>query len=167
VLRIALILTLAAVAAADSATAATVDRSPYLWATVNVCDTQKSPDTLGVRASMPGSGRKGETMYMRFRAQFYSRVDNRWHNFVAPGTDSGFVSVGSARYKSRQSGWSFEFSPKPGETFSLRGIVGFEWRQGKKVVRRATKRTTTGQETTVGDPPGYSKATCDISAPAA
>jgi hypothetical protein len=39
-----------------------------LWATVNVCDTERSPDAMGVRASMPGNG-KPQVMFMRFTAQ--------------------------------------------------------------------------------------------------
>jgi hypothetical protein len=146
----------------STAHAETVDRSRHLWATVNICDTAKSPDTIGVRASMPGSGKAGERMYMRFRAQFFSQVDQKWHNFIAEGTDSGFVSVGSAKYKARQSGWTFPFKLQPGQEFTLRGAVSFEWRRGDKVVRRAAKRTSKGHTTALSDPKGYSVATCVI-----
>jgi hypothetical protein len=142
--------------------AETVDRSRDLWATVNICDTPQSPDTLGVRASMPGSTRKGERMYMRFRAQFFSDTDNRWHNFTTAGTDSGFVPVGSARYRARQSGWTFPFELAPGQRYELRGVVNFEWRKGRRVVRRAVKRTTSGRKPDVAEPKGYSAATCVI-----
>ena len=145
---------------ASPAHAATVDKSRHLWATVNICDTKNNPDTIGVRASMPGSGRRGERMYMRFRVQFFSQVDQRWHNFLAPGTTSSWVSVGSARYKARQSGWSFPFELEPGQEYQLRGAVSFQWRRGKKVVRRAAKRTSKGHRTALSDPEGYSAATC-------
>ena len=49
-----------------------------LWATINVCDTAKHPDTIGIRASMPGSGTKGERMYMRFQVQYFQRVGQQW-----------------------------------------------------------------------------------------
>src|SRR5256885_2576008 len=68
--------------------------SPLLWATVNVCDTPQNPDTIGIRGSIPGSGRSGEQMYLRFRVQYYSRGENRWHN-ITRGADSGWVAVGS------------------------------------------------------------------------
>ena len=146
----------------STAHAGTIDDSRLLWATVNICDTQKSPDTIGIRASMPGSGKTGERMYMRFRVQFLSTVDNKWHNFLAEGTDSGFVSVGSARYKARQSGWTFPFKLDQGQQYTLRGAVSFQWRRGTKVVRRAGKRTTKGHTTALSDPKGYSTANCVI-----
>jgi hypothetical protein len=143
-----------------TAQAQTVNQSRHLWATVNICDTPSSPDTLGVRASMPGSAKKGERMFMRFRVQHFSTVDNLWHNFLAPGTDSGFVMVGSASYKARQSGWTFPFTLRPGQTHEVRGVVNYEWRRGGKVVRRAAKRTTKGHKTALSEPKGYSAATC-------
>jgi hypothetical protein len=133
-----------------------------LWATVNVCDTKGRPDTVGLRASMPGSRRKGETMTMRFQVQYYSEPDRLWHNFLGAGTDSGRVTVGSARYKARQSGWSFPFRPRAGESFLLRGVVTFEWRRGSRIVRRVTRRTTSGHRPSVADPNGYSAANCRI-----
>jgi hypothetical protein len=30
--------------------------TPELWATVNICDTEKNPDSMGIRAGMPGNG---------------------------------------------------------------------------------------------------------------
>src|SRR5689334_5834249 len=61
----------AAPAAVHAADAPTVDESPYLWATINICDTAKHPDTIGIRASMPGSGKAKERMYMRFQVQYW------------------------------------------------------------------------------------------------
>ena len=156
---LALLTALAALAPA-TAGAQGIERSRLLWATLNICDTAKSPDTVGVRASMPGSGRKGERMYMRFRAQYFSEVDNRWHNFLAEGLDSGHVEVGSARTRARQSGWSFPFRLEPGQRFELRAVVEFQWRRGRRVVRRIARRTRGGHRTTVADPKNYSAATC-------
>jgi hypothetical protein len=144
------------------AQAGTVDKSRHLWATVNICDTPQSPDTVGIRASMPGSGKARERMYMRFRVQYFSSVDGLWHNFLAEGTDSGFIAVGSARFKARQSGWTFPFALDPGQQYELRGVVNFEWRRGKKVVRRATKRTSKGHKTALSEPKGYSAASCVV-----
>ena len=137
--------------------------SPLLWATVNVCDTKNSPDTIGIRGSMPGSAVRGERMYMRFQVQYLSKSEQRWHN-ITQGADSGWVSVGSARYKARQAGWSFRFAaPTDGSTELLRGAVTFEWRNGPVVVRHARKRTTAGHASAAGsDPAGYSAAVCEI-----
>ena len=145
-----------------TAGAQTADRSARLWATVNICDTAKNPDTLGVYASMPGSGKRGERMFMRFRAQYFSLRDELWHNFLSRGNDSGWVAVGSATSVATRSGWKFTFAPRSGQRYRLRGKVNFEWRRGDKVVRREVRRTRGGHPSSVGDPRRYSAATCEI-----
>jgi hypothetical protein len=141
----------------------TVEASPLLWATVNICDTAAHPDTIGVRGSMPGSRDGREVMYMRFQVQYFSAADDRWHR-VRSGGDSGFVRVGRARFESRQAGRSFRFAPRTGAVL-LRGVVTFEWRRDGEVVRRARKRTTRGHRSSAGaDPKGHSAPTCTISA---
>ena len=163
-----LTLSLSAVAAVPAPAAKhkprTVYESPLLWASINVCDTPTNPDTVGIRGSMPGSGVRGEVMFMRFQAQYFSNSEQRWHNIVQ-GADSGWVTVGSARYKARQAGWSFRFVPPPdGTSHRLRGAVTFEWRKGDKVVRRARKSTTADHVSQAGaDPPDYSAAVCEVS----
>jgi hypothetical protein len=157
------ILLLAAPAAALGDHARTIHRSRLLWATINVCDTLARGDTIGIRASMPGTGLRQERMFMRFQVQYLRRSDNRWHNIGRTG-DSGFVAVGSARFRARQAGRNFVFRPPPaGGSWLLRGAVTFEWRRDGEVVRRARKRTTAGHATRMGaDPPGFSAATCEI-----
>jgi opacity protein-like surface antigen len=156
---------LTAAAAAAAADAPTVDKSPLLWATINICDTVKHPDTIGIRASMPGSGKQREKMYMRFQVQYFRTSIGKWAPTDAT-VDSGFQSVGSAMFRRRESGWNFSITPPPeGQTYRLRGIVSFEWRLGKKVVRKAQKRTRSGHKGTFGaDPKGASAAECVIKA---
>lgn len=137
--------------------------SRFLWATINVCDTLKQPDTIGIRASMPGSGKKGETMWMRFRVQYFSAADDMWHNLSKRG-DSGFDKVGSAKLQHRESGVVFRFAPSAAGSYQLRGKVYFQWRRGRKVVRRTAVLTTAGHRSAAGsDPPGYSSDTCVLS----
>jgi hypothetical protein len=164
-LAVAIVTALTAAAPAV-ASARSLVTSPLLWATVNVCDTADNPDTIGVRGSMPGSGRSGEQMYIRFRVQYFSRSEGRWHN-ITRGADSGWVAVGSARFRVRQAGWSFRFlAPTDGTTDLLRGVAVFEWRRGDKVVNHAQKRTTARHRSATGaDPPGYSSSNCEISGP--
>jgi hypothetical protein len=162
-----LFLSAAAIAPTANALAAKPDR---LWATVNICDTLRFPNQMGVRASMPGNGTR-ERMYMRFRAQFLNTTKNKWFN-VKGNADSGWVLAGSARFVSREAGWTFSFSaPAAGSSFTLRGLVNFQWRVRKRVhgklrtviVRRSREITQGGKKSPVGaDPPGYSSGTCDI-----
>jgi len=139
-------------------------QSPLLWATVNVCDTPGNPDTIGIRGSIPGSGRARERMFLRFQVQYFDTADRLWHN-ILEGADSGFVDVGSARFRARQAGWSFKFVPPAGGgTHRLRGAVTFEWRVGDEVVRRARKRTRSGHRSAAGaDPAGFTASVCEIS----
>jgi len=142
---------------------ATVDASPLLWATINICDPAERPDTIGIRASMPGSADGRERMFMRFRVQYLSDADQKWHN-VTQGGDSGWRFVGLARYEARRSGRDFRFAPPTDSpSILLRGKVSFEWRLKGEVTRRASKLTTKGHSSKVGSvPPGYSAETCTI-----
>src|SRR4051812_21078714 len=105
--RRALIITLigAAVGPVAVAQAAAADDAREPWATVNVCDTDAAPNTVGIRASMPGSRSGQEERYMRFVVEYHSRADERWYR-IAAGGDSGYLSIGKGR-KARQFGRSF------------------------------------------------------------
>ena len=158
----ALVLATAAapLALADARHGGVASRRP--WATVNVCDTGRWPDTIGIRGSMPGSRDGREAMWMRFQVQFLATGDGKWHD-VPEGGDSGFVYVGPARDRARQAGRSFRVSPRKGEQIVLRGRVFFEWRLKDSVVRRASARTRRGHRSSAGsDPPGYSASTCTV-----
>jgi len=165
------VLLLAAVAlpVASSNAVVTVDGSRHLWATVNFCDPETPPEgigpnTIGIRASMPGSRDGREIMYMRFRLQFFRDADSKWHNVTSGLSDSGWTRVGFARYKARQSGRYFRFMPPTGKpTVLLRGKVNYEWRLRGEVVRKAVKVTSKGHRSSAGSyPAGYSEATCTI-----
>jgi hypothetical protein len=148
---------------ADAARRPSVYQSPLLWATVNACDTADKPNTIGIRASMPGSGFTKERMFVRLQVQYVSALDGKWHN-VGEGGDSGWLPLGSGRFRARQAGTDFTFkAPDAGRTLRLRGAATFEWRVGDDVVRRARKRTEAGHPGTRGSsPPGFSAATCDL-----
>ncbi len=138
--------------------------SPDLWATVNVCDTAGAPNTIGIRASMPGNG-TAERMYMRFEAQWYSPARR---SFVPTGASSRWIAAGSARYRSSQAGFNFQFADPPAATaFVMRGKVSYEWRARRAertvVVRRASRLTRAGiRGVAGGDPQGRSDAHCLI-----
>src|SRR4051812_4418390 len=124
----------AAAPAAPAAPARVIPVGPQLWATVNVCDTPAHPNTMGIRGSMPGTGDPRDRLFMRFKAQYFNRIDRKWHNFSRK-VDSGWVGVGSGRWDVRQSGWEFTFKPPAdGRAFTLRGFAYFQWRRGTTVV---------------------------------
>jgi hypothetical protein len=140
-----------------------------LWATINVCDTAKSPNQMGVRARMPGDGTH-ERMYMRFTAQF--KAGKKW-TVVSGRGRSGWLYAGSALFRNQELGYTFSFdAPKPGTGYLMRGVAQFEWRAkrrhhpGFRVVRRSHKRTAAGHPTKPAQPAGFSAATCRITTPA-
>jgi hypothetical protein len=143
---------------------AQANAAKYLWATVNVCDTPKAPNTVGVRGSMPGNGTR-QRLYMRFEAQYFDELKDR---FVSTGSRTRWMRVGSARFKSTQAGFSFAFTDPPaGSEFRMRGIVGYQWRarrKGRLVVVKRARRITRGGVRGVegGDPRGFSAASCVI-----
>ena len=138
-----------------------------LWATVNVCDTLASPNTVGVRASMPGT-RVRRRLLMRFGAEFFDTAKGA---FVRTGERSRWLRVGRGASESVQSGFDFRFDgPSVGSAFTIRGVVDFRWmgrRKGRwRVVKRATRITRAGiRDVEDADPPGYSRAVCEIKGP--
>jgi len=127
-----------------------------VWATVNVCDTAKQPDAIGLRASMPGTPR-GARLSMRFQVE-YRTTDGRWDDVA--DADSGWRAVGTAKGAPVEYGWSFTFA-KRSTPVTLRGVVKFRWRQGDRLPRQQEAATEAGHASKAGaDPAGYSAATC-------
>jgi hypothetical protein len=168
----ALVALVAAVFACSDAGAAPPPKD--LWATVNICDTIAHPNEMGVRASMPGDGRRRERMWMRFHAQFYKAKTRQWFDVKGNGV-SPWQYVGRARVKSQQAGYTFAFAaPSAGNAFVLRGVVDFQWRVKRRtrtgrlrtVVVRTLHANTKGDHPSDGaDPPGYTSGTCEIRSP--
>jgi hypothetical protein len=140
-------------------------RASHLWATVNVCNTAKKPNTVGIRARMPGDGTR-RRMWMRFRTQFYSDADLAW-KYVTSGGRSPWIEVGSALFAFKETGYEFTFDPPgAGQSFLFRGVVEFQWRRGRKVIRRTRKFTEAGHRTRGADPKNFTAARCRINGPA-
>ena len=153
--RLATCLAVTAALAAPAAAAARPAQTDRLWATVNVCDTAKHPNEVGIRASMPGTPR-GTSRRMRFRVQW--RDGSRWR--YVGRADSGWRKLTRARGRAIESGWGFEFEP-PAKAITFRGVVTFRWVRNGRVVARATEITERGHRSTAGaDPSTYSAATC-------
>jgi hypothetical protein len=120
-----------------------------VWATVNVCDTARHPDEIGIRARIPS---RGASAALRYRVQ-YRDPAGRWR-YVA-NADSGWRRAAGAT----ETGWSFEVAGRG--TRVLRGVVAFRWSRHRKVVRRARRVTEGGHRSTAGaDPKDFSAATC-------
>ena len=164
-MRIFLLSLAAVLVAAAPAAARTPDprTSSDLWATINVCDTAAHPDTIGIRGSMPGIGRK-TGLWMRFQVQFLSSDDGKWHN-LDESADSAWKKIGTARNRVIESGQNFTFRPpEGGGAHTLRGAVWFKWAFKGRTLRKLREITESGHRSTAGaDPDGYSAAICQIS----
>lgn len=136
--------------------------SRELWATIDVCNSAKEPDTVGVRGSMPNDGHEKDAMYMRFQLEYMDPQSKSW-SVPAHGADSGFIALGSAK-SGRQGGTSFQLSVAKGQPgYTMRGLVTFQWRRAGRIVHQTTRTTSAGHPNVVrADPPGYSAADCTI-----
>lgn len=141
-------------------------KSPDLWATINVCDTPKHPNTIGVRGSMPGLGNRRSRLALRIVVQYKNKQDGTWRAGGA-GADSGWKRIGSTLRQVIESGQNFTFKPPTdGGSHLLRGEVRFRWTRKGKVVARQRRITQAGHKTTAGaDPKRYSAAQCEITQP--
>jgi hypothetical protein len=126
-----------AVASAHSNRSDAGDDRPF-WATVNVCDTENSPNALGIRTSVPGNG-SHQHIFARYTAQWWSEDDQQWLTVGGSGV-TPWVAVGNADMASLQAGWTFSFvQPPEGTTYVMRGAVELQWRDtaaAAKHVRR-------------------------------
>ena len=161
------LLAAAAAAAALALTPPAAAEARHQWATINVCDTSRSPDRMGVRGHAPGTGKR-ERIYMRFQAQF--RREGRWRNVPGEGR-SPWLYAGSALFRFQETGWTFRFdAPAAGQSFLMRGVASVEWRDRRRrrgrlvwvVTKRARLITEGGHRTVGADPRGFSAATCRI-----
>ncbi len=136
-------------------------RSRELWATIDVCNSPKQPNTVGIRGSMPGDGKPTDKLYMSFGLEYLDAV-NQWA--ALPSSSSGWVLVGAGSSSARQSGWSFTLKPPQGRgKFVLRGMVGFRWMRSGHQFAHATLPTTAGRKALVGaEPEGFSAAKCSL-----
>ena len=115
--------------------AAAAAKDTTYWATVNVCDTTKQPDQIGIRAAMPGTP-KGARLSMRFRVQYKAGED--WKDVA--DADSGWVNVGVAKGPMLEYGWSFTFAKGTKSTL-LRGCPSRPRRPPRPVIAPARART--------------------------
>ena len=148
-------------AIAPSAGAATKN----LWATINVCDTRRHANTVGIRGSMPGLGHKPSRLQMRFLVE-YRDEDGEWRA-ARDGADSGWQTAGRTIRQVVESGHNFTFEPPPrGSAHRLRGLVRFRWQRRGDTVAYQRRFTEAGHRSTAGsDPKNYSAGSYEITRP--
>ena len=143
------------------------ERSPDLWATVNVCTSTPTQDTVGIRGQMPSLGITA-TLLMNLSVSYWN--GSTFAPVPAnpgqptPGTASDSLSLGQGTHGIHQGGVNFNITPPAsGSTYVVRGTITFEWKVGSKVVGTVTRNTGHGYANVgFGNPPGYSAGTCTL-----
>jgi hypothetical protein len=135
----------------------TAEQSPNLWATVNICNTPRHRDQIGIRAQLPGLG-FSSTLSLHIQVLYWT--GKKFKLDPDPGA-SKLIKLGPAVNGTRQGGWNFQFGRGAG---MLSGRVEFEWARGGKTIGTFTQKTTAGHGEQVDGavPPGHSAATCRI-----
>lgn len=134
------------------------ESSASLWATVNICNSPRYPDALGVRAQMPTLGFTS-TLSMVVQTEYWSNTDKR---FVAiSGTTAvKTLSLGTVATGLQQAGEVFPF---PAHAGLLSASVQFQWALDGRVVGETVRPATDGHPNAAfGSPPHYSAASCRI-----
>lgn len=132
------------------------ERSARLWATVNICNTHRYPNTIGVRGQMPALGFAAR-LSMRLSVEYWSFDANRFQ--PVPGAHQ-LISLGTQSWGTHQAGIRMRF---PRHTGYLRGYVRFFWRWHGRQIGQATRPSTPHHpDADYGDPKHFSSWKCVI-----
>lgn len=133
------------------------ERSAQLWATVNVCNSHRYPNELGIRGQMPALGFPA-WLSMEVKLYYYVSSQKRFAPVITNGTK--LVRLGRSSSGLQQSGALFQFSPHQPR---LMATVRFIWRRSGRLLGTVTRSTTAGHHSAdFGSPPHHSAATCKI-----
>lgn len=141
---------------------AKAERSPDLWATVNVCTSSTAVppgDVVGIRGQMPALG-IAATLSMAFSVAYWNYTTNAFQTVTATSK----IALGTLTHGLHQGGVNFPFSPPtPPNTYLVRGTITFTWQIGNKVVGSVTRNTGHGYANVgFSNPPGTSEGTCTL-----
>jgi hypothetical protein len=150
--------------AANSPTAAQISaavhqalRSRSLWATVNVCNSKRYPDTLGIRGQMPALGFPA-WLALNIQLNWYDQQKKQFVALTSGGTK--LVRLGQWSSGLQQGGYMFSFQPHAG---LLDATVQFSWSRSGKLLGETSRSTTAGHHRAdYGSPPHYSAQECRI-----
>ena len=132
------------------------ERSKQLWATINVCNTHRHPNTVGIRGQVPALG-FSSSISIAISVDFWNPQTKRFR--PDPDTER-LIRLGSPSTGVHQQGVTFRFDPHAGR---FRGSATFMWRRGGKLLGHTDRVTTGGhRDADFGDPHGFSAATCTI-----
>jgi hypothetical protein len=136
------------------------ERSRSLWATINICNSRRYRDTLGVRGQMPTLGFSA-SLSMLIGVDYYSTTSKHFVP-IQSATAMRKVPLGNAASGLQQGG--AVFGPFAAHTGLLDATITFTWKRAGKVLAQIERRTTAGhKDADFGSPPRFSAAQCRIS----
>jgi hypothetical protein len=136
------------------------EKSPSLWATINICNSRTHRNQIGVRGQMPSLG-FSSTMSMKITLNAWSPTAKTFQAIDSPNAVDS-VNLGSHSRGLEQAGAVFPF--QKGETGLWNATIVFQWKRQGKVVGQTQRRTTAGHHgADFGSPPRYSAKQCSIS----
>lgn len=129
------------------------EASKSVWATVNICNSKRYPDAVGIRGQMPALG---------FPAWLSMKVElNFWMGKKSVVDTTKLVRLGRWSHGLQQGGAKFNFNPNAG---LFTANIQFIWRREGKLLGQMTLATTAGHPNAdFGSPAHYSAARCRIS----
>jgi hypothetical protein len=131
-------------------------QSKRLWATVNICDTRRHPNTIGIRGQAPALGFPA-SISIAISVEFFNPSTKRFT--PDPGVRRS-ISINNVSDGIQQGGVTFQFPRNAGR---LRGSATFSWKRGGKLLGRTDRLTTGGhRDADFSDPHGFSAAICRI-----
>lgn len=134
------------------------ERSSSLWATINICNSRRYRNQLGVRGEMPTLGFRA-VMTMAIQVNYWSADKRRFIPIPSPSALTT-LKLGSPASGLQQDGAVFPFKTHTGR---LNATITFTWTRGGKVIGTTHRRTTAGHhDADYGSPPRYSAAECTI-----
>jgi hypothetical protein len=134
------------------------EQSHSLWATVNICDTRKYRNDIGVRGQMPTLG-FSSALSMVVQVNFWSEGRHQYLP-IQSNLATTRLSLGRSANGLQQDGAVFPFSAHTG---LLNATVTFIWTRGGNVIGQTVRRTTAGHtDADHGNPPRFSAAQCRI-----
>jgi hypothetical protein len=134
------------------------ERSPQLWATINICDTRAHPNSIGIRGQMPALGFRAR-LVMKIQVDYWVAAAKSFK--PVPGSGARAVArLGTVVNGLQQVGHTFPFKPGAGQ---LSGTITFRWIRNGTTIGQISKHATGGHSSVDhGDPPHHSAATCTI-----
>ncbi len=132
------------------------ESSKTLWATVNICNSKRYPNTLGVRGQIPALGFPA-WMSLYIQVNFYSEAKHRFEPIVHA---TKLIRLGRTATRLEQGGQIVAF---PAHTGLLNATIDFRWRRSGRLLGHTLLATTAGHPgADFGSPPHYSAKQCQI-----